>query len=72
MALTPSAPPPERRDNMGKVDEIRKTGTVGEWYLVAEYDNHATARDAAFNLRHRNPDMEVVPDTGAVKARRIK
>lgn len=67
---TPTAPPPQRRNNMGAIDDVRRNGKRGEWYAVAEYDNLATARDAAFNLRMRNPDMEVVPDKGIVKARR--
>ncbi len=66
------APPKDRRKNQSAIDEIVKDGVVGQWYVVAEYDVSATARDAAAKLRKRNPEVEIRSQSGVVFARRMK
>ena len=68
--LTPAEGPADRRRLQTTIDEIKEKGVEDQWYLVAEYENHATARDAAQRLRGRNEDMDVSCDTGTVYARR--
>lgn len=69
MALKPTDSPPLRRDNTETLDEIGREGTPGQWYEVSKYDNPASARDAAFNLRKRYPDMDITTNDGVLKAR---
>jgi hypothetical protein len=68
--LTPAEGPTIGRRLQLTVDEIREEGDGDQWYLVARYENHATARDAAHRLRGRNEDMEVSAERGSVFARR--
>lgn len=68
--LKPVEGPVDRRELQPTIDEIRENGIDNQWYLVAQYENHATARDAAHRLRGRNEDMEVTAERGSVYARR--
>jgi len=73
MALEPAEVQPQtRKKKQGMADEIRETGTPGMWYLIAQYDKYATARDGASKLRLRNPDLEFTADKGALYGRNPK
>ena len=70
MALTPAEGPAPRRKNQNMIEEVMASGVEGQWYLVAQYENHATARDSAHKLRERNPGMDIRAEAGSTYARR--
>ena len=70
MLIPAPEPPSKYRRNQQTCEAIKQDGVPGTWYIVAEYDITASARDAAAKLRRRNPDLEFRSEQGVVYGRK--
>ena len=73
MTLTPVEGPTSRyRKLKATIETVISDGIQGQWYLVNEYENHETARSAAYRLRREYENAEIRAEKGTVYARKVQ
>ena len=71
MSLTPATTDPQPRGTLLSLfQEVLDDGAPDAWYIIREYDNHATARDVSSKHSKRFHGLTITADKGVVYARK--